>query len=64
MHFMLEDFPRSLLPKVTLENFSEDSWKTLGRLLGKSSNAFYARRRSTKSSKSLPKFEYAYFFQI
>ena len=27
----------------TLENFSEDSWKTLGRLLGKSSNVFYAR---------------------
>ncbi|KAF3508960.1 hypothetical protein F2Q69_00003604 [Brassica cretica] len=40
----------------TLEDFSEDSWKTLGRLLGKSSNAFYARRRPTKSSGSLPKF--------
>ncbi|CAN6846313.1 unnamed protein product, partial [Brassica oleracea] len=25
-------------------NLSEDSWKTLGRLLGKSSNAFYAIR--------------------
>ena len=45
----------------TLEDFSEDSWKTLGRLLGKSSNAFYARRRPTKSSGSLPKFEYADF---
>ncbi|KAF3550315.1 hypothetical protein DY000_02004389 [Brassica cretica] len=40
----------------TLEDFSEDSWKTLGRLLGKSSNAFYSRRRPTKSSGSLPKF--------
>ena len=40
----------------TLEDFSEDSWKTLERLLGKSSNAFYARRRPTKSSGSLPKF--------
>ena len=48
----------------TLENFSEDSWKTLGRLLGKSSNAFYARRRPTKSSGSLPKFEYADFSDI
>ena len=38
----------------TLEDFLEDSWKTLGRLLGKSSNAFYARRRPTKSSGSLP----------
>ncbi|WZY93133.1 hypothetical protein YC2023_065462 [Brassica napus] len=33
----------------------EDSRKTLGRLLGKSSNAFYARRLPTKSSGSLPK---------
>ncbi|KAG5375411.1 hypothetical protein IGI04_040546 [Brassica rapa subsp. trilocularis] len=40
MHFMIEDFPqsilevfRSLLPKVTLENFSEDSWKNFRRLL-------------------------------
>ncbi|KAG5410628.1 hypothetical protein IGI04_006947 [Brassica rapa subsp. trilocularis] len=40
----------------TLENFSEDSWKTLRRLLGKFSNAFYARRRPTKSLRSLPKF--------
>ncbi|WZZ39717.1 hypothetical protein YC2023_035976 [Brassica napus] len=39
MHFMLEDVPQSLqevfqsfLLKVTLEDFSEDSW-TLGRLL-------------------------------
>ncbi|KAF3600473.1 hypothetical protein F2Q69_00036483 [Brassica cretica] len=77
MHFMLEDFPRSLqevfgslLPKETsgiilgrlledsqktLERLSEDSRKTLGRLLGKSSNAFYARRLPTKSSESLSK---------
>ncbi|KAG5392763.1 hypothetical protein IGI04_022726 [Brassica rapa subsp. trilocularis] len=44
MHFMLEDFSRSL-PKYsvqnfsdlspTLENFSKDFWKTLGRLLAK-----------------------------
>ncbi|KAG5406882.1 hypothetical protein IGI04_013001, partial [Brassica rapa subsp. trilocularis] len=40
----------------TLENFLKDSWKTLGRLLGKSSIAFYARRRPTKFSGSLPKF--------
>ncbi|KAF3560235.1 hypothetical protein F2Q69_00015529 [Brassica cretica] len=39
----------------TLENFSEDSWKILGRLLGKSSNVFYARRLPAKSSGSLPK---------
>ena len=45
----------------TLEDFSEDSWKTLGRLLGKSSNAFYARKRPMNSSGSLPKFEYADF---
>ena len=39
----------------TLKNFSEDSWKTLRRLLGKSSNAFYAIRLPTKSSGSLLK---------
>ncbi|KAL0673854.1 hypothetical protein Bca4012_001835 [Brassica carinata] len=32
-----------------------DSRKTLGRLLKKSSNVFYARRRPTKPSGSLPK---------
>ncbi|WZZ33724.1 hypothetical protein YC2023_017125 [Brassica napus] len=38
MHFMLEDFPRSILKSSaqnmcqTLENFSENSWKTLRRL--------------------------------
>ncbi|WZZ65509.1 hypothetical protein YC2023_076879 [Brassica napus] len=41
----------------TLEDFSEDFWKTLGRLLRKSSNAFYARRCPTKYSRSLPKSE-------
>ena len=40
----------------TLEKFSENSWKTLGRLLGKSANAFYAIKVPTKSSGSiLPK---------
>ncbi|WZZ87930.1 hypothetical protein YC2023_116509 [Brassica napus] len=39
----------------TLKNFSKDSWKTLGRLLGKSSNAFYSRILPMKSSGSLPK---------
>ncbi|KAF2576684.1 hypothetical protein F2Q70_00002583 [Brassica cretica] len=39
----------------TLKNFSEDCWKTLGRLLGKSSNAFYSRILPMKSSGSLPK---------
>ena len=34
----------------TLENLSEDSWKTLRRLLGKSSNVFYARWLPAKSS--------------
>ena len=37
----------------TFEDFSEDSWKTLGRLLGKYSNVLYARRLPTKSSGSL-----------
>ncbi|KAF3496026.1 hypothetical protein DY000_02053929 [Brassica cretica] len=70
---LLEDFPQSLqevfqslLPQVTLEDFSEDSWKilvrllensrkTLGRLLGKSYNVFYGRRFPTKSSGSFLK---------
>ncbi|KAG5414481.1 hypothetical protein IGI04_002048 [Brassica rapa subsp. trilocularis] len=63
----LEEVFQSLLPKVVqildiffrsksdFENFSEDSWKTPERLLGKSSNVFYARRLSAKSSGSLPK---------
>ena len=38
-----------------LEDFWDNSWKTLGRLLGKSSNVFYARRLPTKFSESLPK---------
>ena len=45
----------------TLEDFLKDSWKILRGLLEKSSNAFYARRRSTKSSGSFPKFVYAEF---
>ena len=40
----------------TLEDFSKDSWKTLGRLPKKYSNAFDARRRPTKSSGSVMKF--------
>ncbi|KAL0660627.1 hypothetical protein Bca4012_097464 [Brassica carinata] len=74
MHFMLEDFPRSLQEvfqnfsylRHILEDFWDNSWKTLGRLakdsrktfgilLGKSSNVFYARRLPTKSSESLLK---------
>ncbi|KAF2598831.1 hypothetical protein F2Q68_00011397 [Brassica cretica] len=45
------------------EDFSGDSWKTLERLLGKSSNALNARRRPTKSPGSLPKFKNANFFR-
>ncbi|WZZ03526.1 hypothetical protein YC2023_089447 [Brassica napus] len=41
--------------RETLKDFSEDSRKTFQNTLGKSSNAFYARRLSTKSSGSLPK---------
>ncbi|KAG5400289.1 hypothetical protein IGI04_014896 [Brassica rapa subsp. trilocularis] len=63
MHFMLEDFPRSLqegfrsvVPKMSdfvrlIKRLLENSWKTLRRLPKKFSNAFYARRRSTKSIK-------------
>ncbi|KAF3554956.1 hypothetical protein F2Q69_00013151 [Brassica cretica] len=68
MHFMLEDFPRNLQEVFypiffrsesdfgkLLRKLLEDYWKTLGRLLGKSSNVFYARRLPVKSSESLPK---------
>ncbi|WZZ52774.1 hypothetical protein YC2023_052881 [Brassica napus] len=37
----------------TFEDFSEDSWKILRRLLGKSSNVFNPRRLPTKFSVSL-----------
>ncbi|CAN7090816.1 unnamed protein product, partial [Brassica rapa subsp. narinosa] len=37
------------------KDFSEDFRKTSQNTLGKSSNAFYARRLPTKSSGSLPK---------
>ncbi|CAG7901227.1 unnamed protein product [Brassica rapa] len=42
--------------RETLKDFSEDPRKTFQNTLGKSSNAFYARRLSTKSSGSLRKF--------
>ncbi|KAG5410274.1 hypothetical protein IGI04_006593, partial [Brassica rapa subsp. trilocularis] len=32
MHFMLEDFPRSLPESSILKDFWNNSWKTLGRL--------------------------------
>ncbi|KAL0771804.1 hypothetical protein Bca101_036955 [Brassica carinata] len=64
----LQEVFRSLLPNVVqildisesdfgklLRNLLEDYWKTLGRLLGKSSNVFYGRRLPAKSSESLPK---------
>ncbi|KAL0835967.1 hypothetical protein Bca101_087856 [Brassica carinata] len=69
MHFLLEDVPRSLQSKMVhifdmyfvcvykLDSKEITLWKTfqktLGRLLGKSSNAIYARRLPTKSSQSL-----------
>ncbi|KAL0747454.1 hypothetical protein Bca101_029456 [Brassica carinata] len=69
MHFMLEESLQEVFcPKwykfwiCIFCDFSEDYWKnlinsrkTLGRLLEKSSNVFYARRLPTKSSGSLPK---------
>ena len=50
--FEYEDFSDL---KQILEDFLDNSWKTLGRLLGKFSNVFYARRLPTKSSESLLK---------
>ncbi|CAN6890992.1 unnamed protein product, partial [Brassica oleracea] len=47
------DFGRLLIR--LLEDSRKTSWETLGRLLEKSSNVFYARRLPTKSSGSLPK---------